>query len=166
MSLHSGCPAEDITLNAHLVSIYISLLFLEVFEDLSGMTDAQHPGLHGVEGHYKCLVFTSQPRQTCSTLLLARGGRLQLPLISAFSTRLSKGRASFPTPAALKSKFLLLDLLFIAWLPSTLPHHLATRASSRLKGRLAVQLALLLGRASSVGSLMSPIGELIQPGLL
>lgn len=103
------------------------------------------------------------PAQPCS---LHVGGDHSSQLYLPFPPGFPKGELASQHLQLSNSKFLLLNLLFIAWLPSMLPHHLATRASGRLKGGLGVQLALLLGRTSSLDGLMSPVGELTQPGHL
>lgn len=163
MFLHSGCPAEDLT-----PIFQAQCAFTPHFSPWrylrTSVHGAQHPGLHGVERQCKHLVLTSQPGQSRSTLLIAHGGRSQLPMIFAFSTRLSQGKSGFPAPTALKQQVSAAD--FIACLPSTLLHSLASRAASCLKDSLGVEIALLLGRTSSLGGLMSPVGELIQPGRL
>lgn len=141
------------------VSIYISLLFLEVVEDLSGVT---------VWWTTPCCAWYAEAEQLYCVHRPAgvdllnpahcTWRRSQLLMIPAFSARLSKGRGGF--------LFLLLNLLFVALFPSTLPHCRATRASSGLKDCPGEQLALLPVRTSSLGSLMSTAEELTQPGLL
>lgn len=113
------------------MGIHVSVLFLEVLEDLSVWCTTLWSTWCGGTVQTPCV--TSQPGQSCSTLLIARGGRSQLLMIFTFSTRLSQGKAGFPAPAALKQQ--VSDDDFIARFPSTLPHSLHFQSRQLFKGQ-------------------------------